>query len=218
MRTAFDTSPCRHLSLIIDSLTNTPDRATVVSHHPMKTRRDKRADEKRTARRKKLEKERNLRRDRPKTPSGGIPEDWPPESAFPLDYQLFWICQGVNYLASNADEGSWTPLFPSIYDGATVAPEVIAQTILAAGETLDVSEALGWSAQPRGVLYVFLQRCLLRLKEVMPEATNDEIRERVRKPHDPVLWTVFDELKKTLQARRDSRKAQITSSVDPSGE
>jgi hypothetical protein len=182
-----------------------------------KTRRDKRADEKKTSRRKRLEKQRNLRHDRPKASTNALPEGWPPVSLFPLEDQLFWICQGANYLTSNADEGSWTPLFPTIYEGAIIAPEVIAQTIMAAGDSLDVVEALGWSAQPRGILYVFYQKCLSHLKKALPEATVEDVLEQVRKPHDPHLWALFDELKKSLRARRMERKAaNITSPKAPS--
>ncbi len=130
--------------------------------------------------------------------------NWPSESEFSAEEHLFWIQHGVNFLVSDSDEGVWKPLFPMIYEGTSLTPEGIAQALL--GSTGETTEALAWTAQPRQIIYMFRQRCVARLRETLAESVSrDVLLERVKQPHEPSVWSVFDELRGALKERRKAR-------------
>jgi len=136
-------------------------------------------------------------------------QNWPSEKEFSKDEHLFWIQHGVNYLLSDFEEGIWKPLFPTIYEGKLLPPEEIAQAIMTSTEGDDMINAMAWSAHSRRVVYTVRQQCIARLRSdrgsEAEDLSLDQLKERVRKPHAPSVWDVFDELGTSLTQKRVKR-------------
>jgi len=117
----------------------------------------------------------------------------PPQAEFPEVERTFWMLHGCNFLASDYTEGTWTPLFPEIYEGAEPTEETIASRLkkVAAPDELSPSEraVLGYALQPRQNHYAFKLNA-----ERLVQATKGENHKVVAcQPHQPVVWKMFHE-------------------------
>lgn len=120
----------------------------------------------------------------------------------------FWICNGINHVISNYQEGNWTPLFPEIYEtGLAPEPEAIARAIMAKYEglkewPLEGTTALAWSVQTREMVYAYYQEVIRQMKVLSPESDSEELS---RRPHNAVVWRLFNSLKAKQLTRRYRR-------------
>jgi hypothetical protein len=120
---------------------------------------------------------------------------------------VFWICHGINYLVSNYNEGTWSPLFDGIYEGSNPAPESIARTILDKyGEDVGVwpmegKAAIAWSVQDRTSLYTYHQAAKRHIREKHPDC---DIETRVVEPHNVQVWELFNIIKQTITREHGS--------------
>lgn len=131
-------------------------------------------------------------------------KNWPPLDKFPPEDHMFWVAHGINYLVSNDEEGLWTPMFPEIYEGKQVSPEQVVQATLER-DTEEQPELIAWSAQPRETIWLLRERCKARIKSDVKDISKDEIETKLRAPHNPSVWSVFMDLKISLQAKRLAR-------------
>jgi len=123
---------------------------------------------------------------------------------FPDDQWQYWASHGVNYLLSDLDTGTWTPMFETIYEGAQIEPNGIAHSLIAKygpdndSWTPEAKAALAWVAQSREVGFIYKTECVKRL-----EADGDKEPETTaRLPYNGTVWGVFHELKQKLLARK----------------
>lgn len=128
------------------------------------------------------------------------------EEMFPEEDLVFWLAHGVNYIVSDYDNATWTPLFEEIYEGVKLTPEDIAKVIVDKfGETYEkwpeIGEiALAWSVQPRETVYIYFLEILRRLKE--KGHSKDDIRRLAVAPHNGVVWGVFRMIGNELRERK----------------
>lgn len=130
-----------------------------------------------------------------------------PESQFSVEEYIYWLAHGANYIASDYDTGSWTPIFPDIYEGKTLPePEVLAQRVIkhyGIGDDLDVAlttlqkAVLAWTVHEREVVYIFKLAAMNRL-EVAREGEVVDIESEVREPYVSEVWEVFETIKNQL--------------------
>ena len=113
--------------------------------------------------------------------------------------QIWWVTQGINYLASDYSSGLWEPLFPELYEGQNFTGEDIAQRVLARyGDVLEEdptsvgSAIIAWSVQNRAVVYLYYKQALEAVRKADPEANAGE---SVRSPHNSAVWQLFETLK-----------------------
>jgi hypothetical protein len=124
--------------------------------------------------------------------------------------QVFWLCHGVNYLLSDHEQGTWTPLFPEIYEGTLPPPEAIAERVVTKFSEypkdwpLEGKAALGWTIQSKEVVYVYYKEALRRLIARHPDGDAEGL---CRQPHDPVVWGLFHFLKDRLMPSKAKKIA-----------
>jgi len=119
------------------------------------------------------------------------------EAMFPEREEMFWRCHGMNMLVSNFAEGTWTPLFESIYEDRLPKPEELVSALLTKYGPNDTwpseaKAALAWSVQNREVIYIYKMECVkqLMLKDLDPKIANQ--------PHNGTVWGIFAGLLKSL--------------------
>jgi len=129
-----------------------------------------------------------------------------PKSVFSDEDHVFWMAHGVNYLLSDWTTGVWTPMFPPIYEGATVPVERMAEALVAKfsgaqGDWPDDGKAaLAWLATTREIVYIYAAEAERRLKA---KGASDA-RERARAPHDSTVWEVLNKIRERMSARKAS--------------
>ena len=109
---------------------------------------------------------------------------------FSEDEHLFWIAHGVNFLMSDYDEGSWSPLFPEAYDpAATLSFEFLADRLKPLSElesmTPNQKAALAYAFQNRTAHYAF--------KLGAERAVKDKEGVSAKDPHQPFVWEMYHE-------------------------
>lgn len=114
---------------------------------------------------------------------------------------LFWWAHGVNYILSDYTQGTWTPLFESIYEGSLIPSEEIARRVMErfAGMKewpMEAKAAVAWVASDRAVVFIYHQEAMRRMRSAHPEV--DDIEARLRMPHEPIVWGVFNFMKEKL--------------------
>jgi len=115
-----------------------------------------------------------------------------------------WRAQGVNYILSDFPEATWNPMF-DLYNGGA-APDLngVAKTVMdkfgpdTAHWPPEGRAALGWAVSSPDTLATYYLEALTRLRAESPEGDPKEL---VRKPHHPVVWSLFDYLKTELAKR-----------------
>ena len=130
-----------------------------------------------------------LRQGKGRTPRILSEKDWPQET------QMFWVSHGVNYLLSDYNEGTWTPLFPEIYEGDMPTSDVLAQRVIDRFKdndklTPNEKATLAWSCQDPRVIRQFTEkvhRSLRKAKVEDPETV-------ALSPHNSLVWELFNEL------------------------
>lgn len=134
------------------------------------------------------------------------------EEMFPDEDLVFWLAHGVNYILSDYENATWTPLFEEIYEGVKLTPEDIAKGIIDKfGEPYEKwSEAgelaLVWSVQPRETVYIYFLEILRRLRE--KKHSKDECVRLACAPHNGIVWGVFKMIKNELQERKQKREGK----------
>ena len=135
----------------------------------------------------------------------------------------FWICHGINCILSDYHEGTWTPLFDSIYPengGRVPGYEETVQTII---DKYNVNQkstdtwpqnakaALAWAVQDRSIVYVYYQESIRRLS--MAFGGDADVEKMARSPHNSEVWLllstmqqkVLDKNYKTPKVNRQTR-------------
>lgn len=121
------------------------------------------------------------------------------------DEHVFWICHGCNYMASDHEEGVWSPIF-DLYDGQSPpSPEDIAVTVM--HQYADELEGDGWEGTPKAVLawsvtdmtttriYKFEAR-----RRLLERDADADIETLLTAPHNPVVWGLMNEVKQRSMA------------------
>jgi len=171
----------------------------------------KKAAKKRTAdkrRRQKAEKRRVKKAAvRHRVPGAKPGESLPGLDDWPEDDHLFWVCHGVNYLASDYEEAIWRPLFPELYEGRVYTEKTIVQTVTAHCSGAELSDDTGysdgkaivaWTVQDKATHYSFQQQSLQGAKKSHPD---DDAEQLIQQPHQSDVWRVFSKMKTLLKQR-----------------
>ena len=140
------------------------------------------------------------------TPQSGVPQI--SSAIFPDDQYLFWMAHGVNYLLSDYTDGLWSPLFEGIYEGNVPSQDDIGLRVMEKYRgvkewPLEAKAALAWVVTERSVMYIYYREILRRLHSAFPDA--EDLEERMRLPHNPVVWKVMSFLKDNLLKVRGMR-------------
>lgn len=114
------------------------------------------------------------------------------------DY-LFWVGHGINMLASNYEEGEWTPVFPELYE------ENFELTDAAVGKyltkhfnkenktwTAEGRRAVGWASSPITNVYAVYQKCVA-------EAEKNNVDPKT--PACGPVWRVFGIMREEIDKR-----------------
>jgi len=134
------------------------------------------------------------------------------EEMFPEEDLVFWLAHGVNYLVSDYENATWTPMFEEIYEGAKLTPEDIAKAIVDKfGESYEKwppegEAALAWSVQPRETVYIYFLEILRRLRE--KKYSREQSGKLAVSPHNGVVWGVFRMVEKEMSERRKKREGK----------
>lgn len=128
------------------------------------------------------------------------------QDMFPDEQMAFWICHGINCILSDYDNGVWSPMFESIYEGngpSSPASAEITQKILdkynapsSAGIDnwpQEAKSALAWAVSDRNVVYVYYREAHRRL--MAAHGGDADIEGKARAPHNPLVWALFNYLK-----------------------
>lgn len=121
------------------------------------------------------------------------------EDMFPDQDYAFWLGHGVNCLASDYDQGLWTPLMEEVYDQqVSLTPAKIRRKVSshlgaqAEAEWGDVHKAiLAWALQDRNVVWAYRLEALRRVRVENPEGDADVL---ARSPMSGVTWAMFHDL------------------------
>lgn len=125
------------------------------------------------------------------------------ETLSPLgdDDYVYWLCHGVNYIASDHATGVWSPLFEEIYHGTLPQPEAIAERVMtayseelkAAGAFSGIPRAvLAWSVMERSIITIYKHEAVRQLKAKDPECDAELL---ARAPHNSTVWALMDKVK-----------------------
>ncbi len=102
---------------------------------------------------------------------------------------VFWIAHGLNCLASDYNEGTWTPVFPDLYDdGVEITEERIGNYLkkhyTEKGNTWteEGRRGVGWAGSPATNVYAIQQKCIA-------EAEKNGVDPK--KPACGPVWRVF---------------------------
>jgi len=133
---------------------------------------------------------------------------------------LFWLCHGANFLASDSEQGIWSPIFEGIYEGNMPEPESIASKVMdtyqaeleGEGTFGGVPRAvLAWTVTDRNVITIYRHEAIRRLKEKDPECDAEAL---ARTPYNPTVWAMMDKVKArslAAGAEMDKEPAEATS-------
>lgn len=135
------------------------------------------------------------------------------------DY-VFWLCHGVNYIASDSEKGVWSPIFEDIYQGTLPEPEAIATKVMTAyHEELEAEGAfkgvpravLAWSVTDKSIVTIYKHEAVRRLREKDPECDAESL---ARAPHNPTVWTLMDKVKERSLAVGTEMDTEPAASAD----
>jgi len=130
-----------------------------------------------------------------------------PES-FDETQHLFWMCHGVNFIMSDYESGTWTPLFEGIYEGRFPSPAEVGRTIMthfgpdSGTWPPEGLQAMAWTMQPKATVYVYYQVALHKAHQAKVENPETE----VSKPANTHAWETFNMLKTELTRKQEARK------------
>ena len=117
------------------------------------------------------------------------------------DY-LFWLAHGVNYILSDFDNGIWSPLFESVYEGKTLTADNISKTVMEKYAGLkewpvEAKAALAWTVSDPKLVQIYYREVLRRAQSTYPD--RDDIESFIREPKNSTVWEVFSFIKEKLQ-------------------
>lgn len=98
----------------------------------------------------------------------------------------FWRAHGVNYLASDYEEGLWSPLFPEIYQGSVIRSDILFRRILS--HLLDDTGRLTEKGL-KCILWVSFKPEELHKMVYRVQRYANIHKGESRQPSDPHVWT-----------------------------
>ena len=117
------------------------------------------------------------------------------------DEYVFWLCNGVNYLLSDAETGVGSPMFEGIYEGRQPEAEGVAQAVMArfADEiespddlTGDAQVVLAWTMTEKQNVRIYKYEAEKRLRHLDPDSDAEQL---ARQPHNATVWALMLEVK-----------------------
>jgi len=116
-----------------------------------------------------------------------------------LEGYPWWVVHGLNYLASDYEAGTWTPLF-EIYEGEKppTRDQVIARILRdhKPEEEPELSPAglllMSWTLSPPAAIFTFAEGVKAHLQ------SKGRDPEEVRTPHDGDVWHYFQRIREAL--------------------
>lgn len=120
----------------------------------------------------------------------------------PLDEYHFWLCHGANYLNSDWDEGLWEPLYPSIYGGVVPDQHTAIHQAMSGYDMTDpdippsIAVAVAWLFTSAKQMRVFRDTAR---NAALVEWPNKDPDQEIRRPHNPVVWAMMQEVKVKAQ-------------------
>jgi len=114
----------------------------------------------------------------------------------------WWVAHGLNYFASDYEAGTWTPIFPNLYEGGGGVPtrnaavSVVQDRFKEGGELSERGKILlAWTyTPPAGVFGVRAGLAAFLKKRGKPDLQGVE-------PHDPDVWSYFESLRSEILRR-----------------
>ena len=126
---------------------------------------------------------------------------------------MFWIAHGLNMLASDYDEGTWTPPFPEIYDeGFEIDEDRISAYLIRHYDkenntwTSEGRQAVGWANSTVSNIYAVQQKCVA---EAIKNGLDPEA------PACPPVWRVFSIMSEQIHKKMGDRHLSSQPAVEP---
>ena len=121
----------------------------------------------------------------------------------------FWLAHGVNYMASDYAEATWTPVLEGLYEGKSYSKEDILEALTAKYGVdgllwpMEAKAAFAWILQGRAVVQAYVHAAIKSVEAKDPAGSvGDSLPEElVLLPHNGTVWELFDSLKKTIVSR-----------------
>jgi len=139
------------------------------------------------------------------------------DQLLPEPEYVYWLAHGANYLASDYQEGNWTPLFPELYTGRLYQPEELLNKTLAHYEANGEprkgvqKRVLAWLLTERHLIWAFKAGMAAKVLKAYPE--EDPV-DMLRKPHVGVLWEGFSQVFDSVEEDVHAEDAHDPDSAD----
>lgn len=111
----------------------------------------------------------------------------------------WWVANGLNYLASDYDEGIWSPVFPEIYDDdfeitVELIKDYLNQHFNAEDNTWTTEgrRAIGIVMSPVQAVYTLAQKCISEARAAEVDPTT---------PKCEPVWKVFNIMKQEMDSQ-----------------
>jgi len=125
---------------------------------------------------------------------------------------IFWVAHGLNMLASNYTEGTWTPVFPDIYSGRAVSEEEVGAYLKKHFNEKDKTwttegrQAVGWACSPAANIYAIQQKAVA-------EAEKNDVDPK-SSACGPV-WRIFQIMSEEIEKRMGNQHLTPQTAVQP---
>lgn len=126
---------------------------------------------------------------------------------------LYWLAHGLNMLSSDYKEGTWTPVFPDIYEeGHQVTEDQISSYLIKHFNKDDKTwteegrRAVGWANSPITNIYAVVQKC------------TAEAQKNGADPKSPAcgpVWRLFGIMRDEIQNRMGDKYLASEPTVEP---
>ena len=113
-----------------------------------------------------------------------------------------WFVQVLNYFVSDYDEGTWSPMYPSLYDGVQPPLQKVVDNVVStyfseeAGTFINATGVVAgaWCAAESHIHYAIYHAALNYLKD-------REVEDTIWDPHSGHLWEFLKGIEATFQEK-----------------
>ena len=126
---------------------------------------------------------------------------------------MYWVVHGLNMLASDYNEGTWTPVFPELYDdGVQISEDAVGAYLVKHYDkdnnawTTEGRRAVGWANSTVTNIYAVQQKCVA-------EAEKNGVDPK--SPACGPVWRIFGIMRDEIEKRMGDRHLSTEPTVEP---
>jgi hypothetical protein len=126
----------------------------------------------------------------------------------------FWLLHGMNFIASNYEEGVWSPLFPEAYSPGFAALDRTTITKRLMGSYLDPESNRLSEKGTRCLAWVALKpkemwELVFRIRRSQTHEIQDASWVESRKPANPSVWALVQEAMNLIASGLEAKKLTV---------